>query len=51
MGHGLTTFHDSRHDGADEGDGEGVVDVEFEGRFGIVVAVMRQDVEEGPDQV
>lgn len=44
----LTTFHDSGDDGADEGDGEGVVDMEFERRFGVIVSVMRQDVEEGP---
>lgn len=47
----LTAFHDARDDGADKGDGEGVVDVEFEGCLGVVVAVMRQDVEEGPHQV
>jgi len=38
-------------DGADEGDGEGVVDVEFEGCLGIVVAVVREDVEEGTHEV
>lgn len=42
----LTTFHDAGDNGADEGNGEGVVDVEFEGGFGVVVAVMGQDVEE-----
>ena len=44
-------FHDARDDGADEGDGEGVVDVEFEGSAGVVVAVVREDVEEVADEV
>lgn len=37
-------FHDPGDDGADEGDGEGVVYVEFEGGFGVVVAVVGEDV-------
>lgn len=45
-------FDDAGDDGADEGDGEGVVDVEFEGRRGrgVVVAVVREDVEEFADE-
>lgn len=44
-------FHDAGYYGADEGDGEGVVDVEFEGALGVVVPVVREYVEEGPDKV
>ena len=45
------SFHDAGHDGADEGDGEGVVDVELEGGRGVVMTVVGEDVEEGSDQV
>jgi len=44
-------FDDAGNDGADEGDREGVVDMELEGRVGIVVAVMREDIEEFADEV
>ena len=44
-------FHDARDDGPDEGDGKGVVYVEFEGCVGVVISVVRQYVEERPDQV
>lgn len=42
---------DAGDDGADEGDGEGVVDVELEGGGGVVGAVVGEDVEEGADKV
>lgn len=42
---------DAGDDSADKGDGEGVVDVEFEGGLGVVVAVVREDVEEGAHEV
>lgn len=45
------TFDNAGYDGADEGHGEGIIDVEFEGGFGVVVSVMRKDVEKGPDEV
>lgn len=44
-------FDDAGDDGADVGDGEGVVDVELERGVGVVVAVVRQDVEELADEV
>lgn len=44
-------FHDAGYDGADKGDGEGVIDMEFEGAFGVVISVVRKYVEEGPDKV
>ncbi len=44
-------FDDAGDDGADEGDGEGVVDVEFEGAVRVVVAVVGEDVEECADEV
>lgn len=44
-------LNDARHDGPDERDGEGVVDVELERCRGIVVPMVRQDVEERADQV
>ena len=44
-------FDDAGDNGSDEGDGEGVVDVEFEWSLGVVVPVMGQDVEERADQV
>lgn len=44
-------FDDARYDGANEGDREGVVDVEFEGGVGVVIAVVRKDVEECADKV
>lgn len=40
----LTVLDDSRYDGAHEGDGKGVVDMELEGRVGVVVAVVGEDV-------
>ena len=44
-------FDNAGYDCTDEGHGEGVIDVEFEGGFGVVISVMRKDVEEGPDKV
>lgn len=46
-----SAFHHAGDHGSDEGDGESVVDVELERGFGIVVAVVRQDVEEGANKV
>ena len=46
-----TRFHDAGDDCADEGNGEGIVDVELEGRVGVVVAVMGEDVEEFADEI
>jgi len=48
---GLTALYDAGDDRPDERYGEGVVDVELEWGFVIVVAVMREDVEEGSDEV
>lgn len=48
---GLTALYNAGDDGPDERHGEGVIDVEFEGGFVVVVAVVRQDVEEGSDEV
>ena len=45
------TFHDPGYDRTDEGHGESVVDVELEGSFGIVISVVRKDIEEGPYKV
>ena len=42
---------DAGDDCADKGHGEGVVDVELEGGFGIVVSVVRKNVEKGSDEV
>ena len=44
-------FDHAAHHCAHERDGEGVVDVEFERTFCIVVAVVWQDVQERPHQV
>ena len=44
-------FDDAGDDSANEGDGEGVVDVEFERSVSVVVAVVREYVEEGADKV
>ena len=38
-------FDDARDDGTDERNGESVVDVKLKGRLGVVVAVVREDVE------
>jgi len=46
-----TRFHDAGDDCADEGDGEGVVDVELEWGVGVVVAMMGEDVKEFTDEV
>lgn len=45
------TFDNAGYDCADEGHGEGVIDVEFKGGFGVVISVVRKNVEEGPDEV
>ena len=45
------TFDNAGYDCADEWHGEGVIDVEFKWRFGIVISVVRKNVEEGPDEV
>ena len=44
-------FDDAGDDCTDEGDGEGVVNVIFEGGVGVVVAVVGEDVEERADEV
>ena len=44
-------LHDAGDNGANEGHGEGVIDVELEGGVGVVVAVVRKDVEEFADEV
>ena len=36
-----TTFDDTRNHGSDEGNGKGVIDMEFERSVGIIVAVVR----------
>lgn len=46
-----SAFDDSRHDGPDERDGEGVVDMELERGFCIIVSVMREDVQERTDEI
>ena len=45
------TFDNAGYNCADERDGKGVIDVEFEGGFGVVIPVVREYVEEGPDKV
>ena len=47
----LTALNDTRDYGADERNGEGVVDVELKRSLSVVVAVMRQDVEKCPHQI
>ena len=42
---------DTGDDGTNERDREGIVDVELEGRVGVVVAVMGENVEEFADEV
>ena len=44
-------FDDATNDRPDEGDGECVIDVEFEGCIGIVVPVVRKDVEKSTNEV
>ena len=44
-------FYDAGDDCADKGDGEGVIDVEFKGSGGIVVAVMGEHVEKHSHQI
>jgi len=46
-----TRLYDTGDDGANEGNGEGVVDVEFERGVGVVVAVMREDIEKFADEI
>ena len=45
------TSDDAGDDCADKWHGEGVIDVELEGGFGIVVSVVRKNVEKGSDEV
>ncbi len=54
--HGVTGMDhtgsdDARYDGADEGNAEGVIDMELKWGLGVVMAVVRQDVQEGSDMV
>ena len=44
-------FDNTRDDGANKGDGKGVIDVEFERGVGVVIAVVRKNVEECADKV
>ena len=46
-----TAFDNTRDNGTDERNGEGIIHVEFERRLSIVVAVVRQDIQECPHQV
>ena len=46
-----SAFDDPRDYCTDEGDGKGVVDVELEWSFCIVMAMMRKDVQESPDEI
>ena len=43
--------HHPRHDSAHEGDRKGVIDVKLELGFGVIMAVVRQDVQEGADEI
>lgn len=45
------TFNNTGYDGTDEGYGEGVIDVELKGGFGVVISVVRKNVEKGPDEI
>lgn len=47
----LTALHDTRDDGPHERHRESVVDVEFERSLSVVVAVVRQDVQESSDEI
>jgi len=54
--HGISRVDDARvdnarYDGTDEGDGEGVIDMKFEGSVGVIVAVVGKNVKEGSDEV
>lgn len=44
-------FDDAANNSANKGNGESVVDVEFERSFNVIMAVMREDVEEGPHKI
>ena len=46
-----TAPHHPGNDSADEGDRKGVIDMEFELGFRIIMAVVRQDIQEGADEV
>lgn len=46
-----TAFHYAGDNSPDKGDGEGVIDMEFEWCIGIIVAVMGEDVEESANEV
>ena len=46
-----TAFDNTRDNSTDKGNGEGIVHVEFKRRLSIVVAVMREDIQECPYQV
>lgn len=46
-----TTFDNAGYDSADEGHREGVVHVKFKRGFGVVVSMVRKDVEEGPNEI
>jgi hypothetical protein len=46
-----SAFDNSRHNGPDERDGEGVVDMKLERGFCIIVSVMREDVQERTDEI
>ena len=41
----------ARDDGTHEGNGEGVIDMEFEGPLRIIVVMLWENVEEGPNQI
>ena len=45
------TFDNTGYDCADKWHGEGIIDVEFEGGFRVVISVVRKNVEEGPYKV
>ena len=44
----LTAFHDTGYNSTDERHREGIVDMEFEGSFLIVMTMMRENIEECP---
>ena len=46
-----TTLHDSRDDGSHERNGESVVNMIFEGPIAIEFSVVREDVQECPDEL
>lgn len=46
-----TTLHHTGHDCPDEGDGECIVDMKLERRLGIIISMVREDIEEDPDQI